>query len=141
MGYGTMLIPQDTVRRDIIRVADEPNNPAIELIATIATYGNKIGYDVIIEGILNKDKYGLMLEEVAEHFDEVYAYYLDLSFEETLARHATKEKSNEFGEKEMREWWVDKDYLGWPNEQLLKAELSKEDAIAMILSQVKSTPS
>ena len=136
MGYGTMLVPQDTIRRDIVRVADELNNPSIELISSVARYGNLIGYDVIIEGILDSEKYGTMLEDVAKNFSEVYVYYFDLSFEETLARHETKEKRNEFGENEMRQWWVEKDYLNWPNEVLLKAELSKDHAIEMILQQV-----
>lgn len=136
MGYGTMLVPQDIIRRDIVRVADELNNPSVELIGNIVKYGNRIGYDVIIEGILDKSKYGMMLEEVAKDFDEIHTYYFDLSFEETLTRHATKDKRNEFGEKEMRQWWVEKDYLNWPNEVLLKAELSKEDVIDMILKHV-----
>lgn len=136
MGYGTMLIPQDTVRRDIIRVADEQNNPSIELIANIAKYGNSIGYDVIIEGILDKKKYGAMLSEIAHDFSEVYVYYFDLSFDETLARHSTKERSNEFGEREMRQWWVEKDYLNWPNETLLGSGLSKEDIIHTIIARL-----
>ena len=138
LGYGTMLIPQDTIRRDIIRVADELNNPAVKLIADIAMYGNRIGYDVIIEGILDTNKYGAMLKEVAAHFDEIYTYYFDLSFDETLMRHATKQKSDEFGEKEMRQWWVEKDYLGWPDEVLLTVNLSKEDIIDMIAQRVNA---
>ena len=131
-----MLIPQDTIRRDIVRVADELGNPAIELIINIAKYGNKIEYDVIIEGILDRKKYGKMLQEVAKNFDEVYAYYFDLSFQETLVRHSTKDKRSEFGEKEMKQWWVEKDYLNWPNEVMLKAELSKEDVLNMMMKQI-----
>lgn len=46
---GTMLIPQDVVRRKILRAKDGPKNPSIQLIKDIATYGRSIGYDVIIE--------------------------------------------------------------------------------------------
>ena len=32
MGYQTMLIPQDVVRREMLRVRDKDNNPSIQLI-------------------------------------------------------------------------------------------------------------
>lgn len=34
--------------------------------------------------------------------DQIYAWYFDLSFEETLRRHAGSDKAKEFGEAEMR---------------------------------------
>ena len=97
LGYGTMLIPQDIVRREIIRTKDAPKNPSIQLIKEIAIYGQAIGYDVIIEGILVRKRYGKMLCELMELFDDVYIYYFDISPEETLRRHETKSNSHEFG--------------------------------------------
>ena len=32
LGYGTMLVSQDVVRREILRVKDSESNPAIQLI-------------------------------------------------------------------------------------------------------------
>lgn len=40
----------------------------------------------------------------------IYAYYFDISFEETLRRHQTKPNCHSFGEKEMRRWWREKDF-------------------------------
>ena len=39
----------------------------------------------------------------------VYAYYFDLSFEETVRRHNTRNR--EFGEKDMRRWWREKRFF------------------------------
>ena len=103
LGYGTMLIPQDVVRREIIRTKDIPNNPSVQLIKDIAMYGNSINYDVIIEGILVRERYGEMLHELASLFDETHAYYFDISPEETLRRHETKPNAHEFGETQIRE--------------------------------------
>ena len=58
LGEGVMLIGQDEVRRQMLNVHDRPGNLAIQLIEEIVTYGiNHCNY-VILEGILNKYKYG-----------------------------------------------------------------------------------
>lgn len=137
MGYGTMLIPQDVIRREIVRVKDNPDNPAIQLIYDIALYGRKINYDVIIEGILTNERYGDMLRRLFEEFDKSYAFYFDVSFEETLKRHQTKSNSGDFNEKEMKEWWVDNDFLRVKNEVTINSNLSEDEAVEFILRIVK----
>jgi adenylate kinase family enzyme len=137
MGYGTMLIPQDIVRRVIVRVADKVDNPAIKLIEDIARYGKEIEYDVIIEGILGKDKYGSMLERLSLFFDRTYTFYFDISFEETLRRHQHKINENhEFGEKEMREWWLEHDTPSVPNEVLIRESLSEDEILKLIAKTI-----
>ena len=139
MGRGTMLIPQDVIRRDILKTLDTPGNDAIELIYEVAMYGKKVGCDVIVEGILTKDKYGKMLHKlIADFGGETYCYYLDVSFEETVRRHATKSNAHEFGEKEMREWWIESDYLGSKNEVILSEGLSEEELLNTLTLAVKS---
>lgn len=135
LGCGTMLIPQDVIRREIVRVKDEPNNPAIELIKLIAMYGKEIGYDVILEGILSSNRYGAMIRDLVDEFGEnTYAYYYDVSFEETLRRHSLKPVASEYGEKQMREWWQEKDYLNIQQEKIISENMNIDDIIAMILS-------
>lgn len=135
LGYGTMLIPQDVIRREIVRVKDEPNNPAIELIKLIAMYGKEIGYDVILEGILSSNRYGAMIRDLVDEFGEnTYAYYYDVSFEETLRRHSLKPIASEYGEKQMREWWQEKDYLNIKKEKIISENMNVDDIVAMILS-------
>lgn len=134
---GTMLIPQDVVRREILRTKDGPKNPSIQLIKDIASYGHSIGYDVIIEGILVRKHYGKMLNDVVALFDEVYVYYLDISFEETLRRHKTKPNSHEFGEELMREWYIEKDVLGLTNERVFTDKDAMDEILKSILHNMQ----
>lgn len=138
MGYGTALIEQDYIRRILLREKDRPNQPNIELIKANAVFALH-HYDVILEGILRSDHYGVMLHElVADHKGPVHVYYFDISLEETLRRHATKPNAHEFGEKELREWYLPKDYLDVADERIIPEDSSFEDSIARILKDVNS---
>ena len=133
LGYGTMLVSQDVVRREILRVKDIENNPAIQLIYDLCMYGNNVGYTVILEGILSNKKYGAMLRRLLDDFQgEKLIYYFDVSFEETVRRHATKPNAHEFGESEMRQWWKDQDVLNMPCEQRIGEQLSQAEIVDLI---------
>ena len=133
LGYGTMLVSQDVVRREILRVKDIENNPAIQLIYDLCMYGNNVGYTVILEGILSNKKYGAMLRRLLDDFQgEKLIYYFDVSFEETVRRHATKPNAHEFGESEMRQWWKDQDVLNVPGEQRIGEQLSQAEIVDLI---------
>lgn len=95
------------------------------------------GYDVILEGILFSRRYKSMLEEIINKSNENYIYYLDISFEETLRRHATKYNSHEFGEKEMRDWYKEKDILNLLGEKIIKENLSKDEIVEKILNDAR----
>ncbi|OYX43794.1 hypothetical protein B7Y94_01080 [Candidatus Saccharibacteria bacterium 32-49-12] len=133
LGYGTMLVSQDVIRREMLRVRDESNNPAIQLIYDLCMYGSRIGYTVILEGILSKKKYGSMLLELLDNFEgEKNIYYFDIPFDETVRRHSNKPNSHEFGEKEMKEWWKDKDYLGIEGECIIDENMTQEQIVHSI---------
>ena len=133
LGDGTMLVSQDVVRREILRVKDIESNPAIQLIYDLCMYGNNVGYTVILEGILSNKKYGAMLRRLLDDFQgEKLIYYFDVSFEETVRRHATKPTAHEFGESEMRQWWKDQDVLNMPGEQRIGEQLSQAEIVDLI---------
>ena len=133
LGYGTMLVSQDMVRREMLRVKDSESNPAIQLIYDLCMYGNKVGYTVILEGILSNKKYGAMLQRLLNDFQgEKLIYYFDISFEETVRRHATKPNAHEFGESEMRQLWKDQDVLDVPGERRIGERLTQAEIIDMI---------
>lgn len=138
LGYRTMLVPQDVIRREIIRTKDTANNPSIRLIEDIANYGRSIGYDVILEGILTNKFYREMLDRLMSQFkDGAYTYYFDISFDETVRRHATKSNAHEYGADKMREWYVEKDMLGLVNEVILTDAQSEEEIFQRILRDLK----
>lgn len=135
MGKGTMLIPQDVVRREILWVRETvDSNPSPSLMEQMVRFGQQIRYNVILEGILTAKKHADWLAQVAADWDgRVHAYYFDVPFEETLRRHATKPNTSDFGETEMREWWCEYDVLGWENEKIINHEMSQDEIIAMML--------
>jgi predicted ABC-type ATPase len=137
LGSETMLVPQDVIRREILKVKDGPHNPSLQLIYDTAMYGKRIGYDVILEGILNARNYGGMLSRLTANFDVTYSYYFDITFEETLRRHRLKPNAHEFGETEMRKWWAEHDVLGFENEKSIGDDLSEEQIVELILSDLR----
>jgi len=138
-GHGTLLVSQDTVRREMLKVHDRDGNLAIDLIRQIAEYGKDKCQFVIVEGILNKKRYGDMLKHLIQFFNEkAYVYYFDLSFEETVKRHNLRPKKMEFGEDSLRAWWNPNDYLGVDQEIKLTDEMSQDDVLQLILCQVQA---
>ena len=132
-----MLVSQDVVRREMLRVKDSESNPAIQLIYDLCMYGNKVGYTVILEGILSNKKYGTMLRRLLDDFrGEKLIYYFDISFEETVRRHSTKPNAHEFGESEMRQWWKDQDILNVPGERRIGEKLVQAEIVDMIRRDV-----
>lgn len=137
LGENTMLVPQDVIRREMLFVKDRVGNPAINLISKIALYGKEIGYNVVLEGILSKKLYDNMLSDlISKYSDNVYVFYMDVSFEETLRRHDTKPKRDEYGEEKMKEWWLEKDYLNLPNEYIIPENYDVTEAVDYILATV-----
>lgn len=47
---------------------------------------------------------------IQEYGKDIFAFYYDLPFEETLRRHAAKPNRADFGEEDMRRWWNEKDF-------------------------------
>ena len=138
IGYGTMLISQDVVRREILYLKGSQEKPKVnDLIYTIALYGKENCGIVILEGILTSKKYESLLNKLSLEFkNNVLAYYFDIPFEETLKRHSQRECANEFGEEEMKSWWKEKDLLKDIPEQILTMDMSQEDIVNKICKDV-----
>lgn len=129
-GRNTMLISQDMIRRDILRVKDGENTLAVPLMKELLSYGNKHSEVVILEGIMYADWYKSLFELAVQlYHTKVYAYYFDLPFEETLKRHQTKPNHGDFGEEEMRRWWREKDFSNILNEVRITSDKDKESIV------------
>jgi len=138
-GHGTMLISQDVVRREMLFVKDGSNPEASQLLLELALYGKSNCNIVILEGILNSKWYEKLFKSVLNEFNsQIFAYYFDIPFEETLNRHQQKPNAHEFGEKEMREWWNEKDLLDIIPEICLYKELSLNEIVDIIYWNVTS---
>lgn len=127
------VVSQDVVRRDVLWAHDVPGNPAIGLIDLMVRHLLDAGTSVVVEGILHPDRYGHMLRSLAvDHAGLTCAYVWDLTFEETLRRHATKPRAAEFGEREMREWWGGLALVEGLDEQRIGPEEQVEDVVTRI---------
>lgn len=137
-GRGTLLISQDTVRRDMLKEKVEPGNLSIDLTETLASFGYEHDLLVLVEGFYETDIYGQMLERLKKLFaPQFFAYYYDLSFEETVRRHQTRAKKGEFSPADMKRWWKDRDFLGWEEEAFFTDKDSLETAFERIVQDLE----
>lgn len=138
LGRGTLIISQDVIRREMLWVRDESETKAISLLISLVRYGKQNCDFVILEGILNAVWYKELFEIIKLEFNSsTYAYYYDLSFEETLQRHKTKPNCNEFGENDMKQWWNEKDFIEIIEEKILSQELSIEETVDIIIKDIE----
>ncbi len=112
---------------------DGPDTQAIGLLIELIRYGSKNCENVILEGILYADWYRELFESVKSAFESrVYAWYFDIPFEETLARHKTKPNALEFGETEMRRWWREQDLIGIIPERLIGKDMTEDETVDVV---------
>ena len=63
-----------------------------------------------------------------------FCYYLDVPFEETMRRHATKPQAAEYGFAEMSDWYRPLDLLPDGAEQIIPAEMSLDDTVRKMMA-------
>ncbi|MCA0149491.1 MULTISPECIES: kinase [Rossellomorea] len=136
-GKGTLLVSQDVVRRDMLKVQDRDGNLSMELIRQITEYGRGKCEYVIVEGIFTEQRYGDVLRQLIQFYNgKAHTYYYDLSFQETVRRHNARSKRTEFGEDSLRAWWNAEDYLRVDGEVQLTDEMTQDEIVEMILEQI-----
>lgn len=136
-GRNTMIISQDMVRREILKVNDGPVTEALPLMQELLAYGKCHSEITILEGIMYADWYKPLFEcAVREFGDEIYAYYFELPFEETIRRHQTKPNCNDFGEEEMKRWWRERDYIGFIKEGVITKREALEDIVERVYRNI-----
>lgn len=136
-GHNTMLISQDAVRREMLKVRDGENTLALPLMKELLRYGSEHSDVFILEGIMYSDWYKPLFELAVQLYGtEIYAYYFDLPFEETLKRHQTRAKCQEFGEEAMRRWWREKDFSDVLKEVRITSEKDMESVVEDIYNAV-----
>ncbi|WP_280881419.1 kinase [Streptomyces pseudovenezuelae] len=133
-GRGLALVGQDNLRRIVLRERDRPGAANIGLIGLTARYALDAGFHVVVEGILYADHYGEMLARLcADHRGPTHSYYLDIPFEETVARHATKPIADEVGEAQLRDWYRPRDLLPGAVETVIGADSTLTETVDRIM--------
>ena len=135
-GRGCALIEQDYFRRIVLREHDSIASTGIapELIGTAAALALDRGYHVVLEGILSTGRYLPMIRDlVASHHGESHLFYLDVSYDETLRRHATRSLANEVTPDQLRRWYQPHDVLGVAGEHVIAEASTLDETVARIL--------
>lgn len=137
-GLHTLMISQDNVSRDMILALEGEDQEALSLFIHLLYFGHENNKITIMDGIFRKEKYEVLLKLAKKLYgDNIYAYYFDLPFEETLRRHQTRWKKSEFGEEEMKRWWSERDFIGFISEKIITQELSKNEIVNLIISDIE----
>ncbi len=134
-GRGVALVEQDYLRRVVLRERLCDGNLHIHLIESVVRIALDGGYDVVLEGIFHRDGYGDMLRRLrSEHRGSTWAFYLEVSFEESCSRHATRPQASEFTVDDMRDWFVPDDALAWDEETIIPASSSEAETVRAIVT-------
>jgi predicted kinase len=133
-GRGIAYIEQDYVRRIIFQELDEPDGANIELIGQMARHALARGFHTVVEGIMPTVRYSGMLAELAREYDGHF-YYLDIPFEETVRRHAMRDKASASTAEDMADWYRPRDLLERPVETIIDESSSLDATVHQILRE------
>nr|WP_261559133.1 AAA family ATPase [Frankia tisae] len=93
-GRGVALVEQDYLRPILLREWDQPGGVTPALIDQTVRFCLDHGYHVVLEGILAASRHAAMISGLLRaHRGRSFVFYLDVSLEETLRRHATRPQS------------------------------------------------
>jgi predicted kinase len=134
-GRGIAIVSQDYLRRTVLKERDCPDGANIGLIDLVARYTLDHHLHTIIDGILYAAHYADMLAALREdHRGASLFFYLDVPFEETMRRHATKPQASEYGRAEMSTWYRERDFLPGGFEQVIPADTTLDAAVQRVMS-------
>jgi predicted kinase len=128
-------VSQDLIRRVILKEQDRPGGVNIALIDQVARHSLDHGYHVVLDGIFRASRYESMLAALGrDHRGLSRFYYLDVSLEETLRRHAARPEAAEVSPDQIRDWYRPRDLLTCPEEHIIPETSALPEAIALILT-------
>ncbi|WP_420497782.1 kinase [Parafrankia soli] len=117
----------------VLREPDDPGGFAPALIDQTVRFCLDRGVHIVLEGILAAAHHAVMLEELLRaHRGRSFVFYLDVSLEETLRRHATRPQAVEFSGEDMRGWYLPRDLLGVDGEQVIPEHFTLDQTVAFI---------
>ncbi len=135
-GRGLARIPQDVLRREILREhgSDQTPTAAPEFIIAVAKAALTAGYHVLVEGILHTHAYGALLRQLmTEHPGPSSAFWMDVAFDETVRRHLRRPIPIPVSAETMRGWFTPMDLLGVTGEQVIPQSHDLDTAVDTIM--------
>lgn len=137
LGADCMLLSQDVIRRDLLHTKDGENSVAIDLLKQLIIFGKAHSNIIVLEGILNFNWYKQLFDCIRKNFNNIYAYYYDIPFNETVKRFLTK-NNTDYTAQDMKRWWKKNDLIGFNEEKIISKDMSVNDVVEMILNDKMS---
>ena len=134
-GRGMAIIGQDVVRRDILWEKEEPTSVNIGMIELMARHALDRGMHVIVEGILSCSSYGACCLARRDHRGATACFYLDVPFDETVRRHATKPIAAEVDNATLGSWYRPLDLVPDLAEHRIDASSSCDASVEAIIAR------
>lgn len=135
LGPKTAVIHQDYFRRELLAGGEKESRSAdaAALVYAAARQSLDLGYDVILDGILNLRDYAGRLEQLwRDHRGVTRIYQFDVGLEETVRRHQTRELRHAFTAGKMREW-----YDGWqPLGFVEEGRIGPDETLAHVTTRI-----
>lgn len=132
------LIEQDYFNEQVFFHRHGFKEATRDLIKNSVTIAAEYGFRTIVEGIMNLAYYEDMFEQLNSELNGKVLYvYMQATFATTLKRHNERDKSELFGEKELRGWYAKSAPLGRQNELILDESLALEEAVELALKAAK----
>jgi hypothetical protein len=129
------IVGQDVLRREVLGTGGDLHGHATGLVDLTTRYALSRGFDVVVEGVLNADWYrDTLLRLVADHRGTSRCYVYDLTFDETLRRHAMKPVADAFGAAEMRQWWRGLQLVDGLEERVITKAEDLESTVGRVLA-------
>jgi predicted kinase len=138
LGWPTAVLGQDHFRRVVYRerqdagTADGMAHAALLEAAT--RHCLTAGHHVVLEGILRADRYAAMLERVSAAAVDARFYAFDLTFDETVRRHAGRLEAAEVVPDQMREWYRGWDPLPFVAEERIRPGEALPDIVRRVIN-------
>lgn len=140
LGPRTALIHQDHFRRELLENPDrlQRASDASVLIIGAARQALDLGYDVILDGILNLRDYAGPLDALArDHRGRTRVYQFDVGLDETIRRHEQRPLRRRFGPEKLHEWYDGWQPLPETPETRVTADVTTEDLVSRILRDLE----
>ncbi|WP_309146572.1 AAA family ATPase [Curtobacterium sp. MCBD17_028] len=128
------VLHQDYFYRVIFREQGTAGMAHADLLESAAAHCLGAGQHVVMDGIFNARQYEDVLARIAGRADDARFYAFDLTFEETVQRHASRPKALEFGVEEMRGWYHGWQPLSFVRERPIGGDESADQIAERILS-------
>lgn len=132
-GRKMAYVEQDYFRRTLLKERDVLGGYNAELIKTVTILLLQEGYNVVLEGIFDRDRYGKMFQDIiVSHPSKNFFFYFDISLGETIKRHDTKPNKHEFDELEIKAWYKAKNFLDCVREEIISERSELEETVEYI---------